>query len=455
MHPNLDVTALHNRVAGEVITWDHESYDEARQVFPGGFDRHPAAVVRVADGIDVARVIEFTQNMGLDISVRSGGHSPVAAGVVDNAVVVDVRGLNKIEIDPEERTAWVGSGVTAAEFTDAAGELGLAVGFGDTGSVGLGGIVTAGGVGFLARKHGLTIDSLLGAQVVTAAGEVVMVDEASHPDLFWAIRGGGGNFGVATKFRFSLQPIDRMVGGMLLLPATADVVAGFLAESEAAPEELTTIANVMSAPPMPFLPEEVVGQTVLMGLVTWVGDVEQGHEVMGRFRALAEPLADFVDEMPYAAIYQGEDEEYHPTAVALNGFTEDLGADKIEAAIAAIDASDAPLAAVQIRLLGGAVARVSDEATAYAHRSRKFMVNTASFIMGEEDRRQREDWVRDLHTTMTDGDDASYAGFLADEGPDRVRAAYPGGTWKRLREVKAKYDPENLFHHNQNVPPAV
>ena len=222
--------------------------------------------------------------------------------------------MKALDIDVDGRTAWAETGLTAVEYTTAAAAHGLATGFGDTGSVGIGGITLGGGVGYLVRKHGLTIDSLLAADVVTADGELLRVDAQHHPDLFWAIRGGGGNFGVATRFRFKLHPLESTVGGMLILPATAETIAGFIAAAEAAPDELSTIANIMPCPPMPFVPEEHHGKLVNMALMTYAGDTEAGERALAPFRALATPIVDMLKTQPYPDMYPPEDDSYHPLA---------------------------------------------------------------------------------------------------------------------------------------------
>jgi FAD/FMN-containing dehydrogenase len=223
--------------------------------------------------------------------------------------VIDLSELKSLEIDADGGTAWVGTGLTAGEYTIATGERGLATGLGDTGSVGIGGITLAGGIGFLLRKYGLTIDDLLAAEVVTTDGEVVMASEESEPDLFWAIRGGESNFGVATRFRLRLHEISEIVGGMLVLPATPEVIPGFLEAAEAAPDELSTIANVMLAPPMPFIPAEAHGNPIVMGLMAYVGPTDEGEGVIAPFRALAEPIADMVRPMRYPEFYEGPELE--------------------------------------------------------------------------------------------------------------------------------------------------
>ena len=273
----LDPAEVRARIRGRVTAPGDPSYDADRTVVLGGVDPRPALIVRVADADDVRTVIGLARNTGLDLAVRSGGHSGAAHGTADGGIVLDVRDLDDLQIDETARTAWAGSGLTAGEYTSAAAELGLATGFGDTGSVGIGGITLGGGVGYLVRKDGLTIDNLLAAEIVTADGEVHEVDEDHEPDLFWAIRGGGGNFGVVTRFRFRLHPLPQMVGGMLILPATPDTVAGFLEAAEAAPEGLSTIANVMNCPPMPFVPEALHGSLRHHGDALLVGSGGRGR----------------------------------------------------------------------------------------------------------------------------------------------------------------------------------
>jgi FAD/FMN-containing dehydrogenase len=452
--PAFDIAALRSRVKGTVISPSEEGYDENRKLFYGMVEGRPSAVVRVVDASDVRASLQIARDAGVELAVRSGGHSLVGHSTTDGGLVIDVRALKDLEIDLASRTVWAGAGVTAAEYTTEAGKHGLGTGFGDAGSVGISGITLGGGVGFLLRKHGLTIDSLLGAEIVTADGQVLLIDDETHPDLFWAIRGGGGNFGVVTRLKLALHQVDPFVGGFIALPATTEVIEGFLALSDSAPEELSTIANVMVAPPMPFIPEELVGQTVVFGIIAWCGEVEAGQKIMDRIRALGEPLIDMLSEMPYPEIYPPEDEEYSPKATGQTGFTERIDADKISMLLDELEATDAPMRVVQLRTLGGAMARVPNDATAFAHRDRKLLVNVAAFYEGEEDRPRRETWVRNLANTLTEGDNRGYVGFLTEEGSDRVRAAYPGPTWDRLREVKAKYDPDNLFRRNQNIPPA-
>jgi FAD/FMN-containing dehydrogenase len=449
----ISIPQLRTELTGRIIGPEDAEYDAARAVVMGGVDRHPAVVVRVADTADVARVVALARDTGLDLAVRCGGHSSAAHGVVDDGIVLDVRDLCDLDIDVAGRAAWAGAGLTAGEYTTAVGAHGLATGFGDTGSVGLGGITTGGGIGYLVRKYGMTIDSLLAAEIVTADGEVRRVDAEHEPDLFWAVRGGGGNFGVVTRFQFRLHEVPSIVGGMLLLPATADTIAGFIAAAEAAPAELSTIANVMPAPPMPFLPEELHGKLSIMALICYAGEAEAGQRAIAPLRALATPMADMVRPMSYPEIYPPEPDDYHPIASARTMFLDRVDRDVAETILAHIGASSAQMAVAQLRVLGGAMARVPADATAYAHRTSRILVNVAAVYGSADEKPTQEAWVTRFAAALRQGDDAAYVNFVGDEGEARVHAAYPDPTWARLAEIKRRYDPTNLFHLNQNIPP--
>jgi FAD/FMN-containing dehydrogenase len=449
----LSTPQLAEEFKGRVIGPEDPDYDAARTVFPGGIDHRPTVIVRVADADDVARAIMLARETGQQLGVRSGGHSASGLGVPDGGICIDLSDMNALEIDVEGRTAWAEAGLTAGEYTVAAGEHGLATGFGDTASVGIGGITLGGGQGFLSRKYGLTIDDLLAAEVVTADGELLQVDSESHPDLFWAIRGGGGNFGVVTRFKYRLHEVGTIVGGMLFLPATPDVIAGFVAAAEAAPDELSAIANVMPAPPMPFVPAEYHGKPVVMALMAYAGSVEEGHKVLAPFRELATPIADMLRPISYPEIYPPEEEDFHPVAYIRTMFVDSIDRDRAETILKRIGESTAMMSVTQIRVLGGAIARVPNDATAYAHRDSRIMLNVAAMAAQPDDLPEIEPWVTGLAGELRQSDEGAYVGFLADEGEERIRAAYPGGTWDRLVEVKRRYDPENVFRGNQNIPP--
>ena len=449
------IAQLRADLNGRVIMPDDDAYERARAVFYGSIDRRPAVIVRPADATEVARVVTLARESGAELAVRSGGHSLAGHSVSEGGIVLDLVNLRALEIDAEGRIALAQTGLTARDYTAAVGAHGLATGFGDTGSVGIGGLTLGGGVGFLVRKYGLTIDNLLAAELVTADGELLSLDDQTHPELFWAIRGGGGNFGVATRFRFALHEVDTIVGGMLILPATPEVIASFVAEAEAAPEELSAIANIMVAPPMPVLPPEAHGKLVVMALLCYAGDAEAGGRAVAPFRALAEPIADQVRPMRYPEIYQLTEGGPAPAQeVARSLFVDAVDRHTAEAIVNHLQASTAPLAVAQLRVLGGAMARVPAEATAFAHRERRVMVALGAVYERAEETPVHEAWVTGFAAALHRGDAGVYVNFLGDEGELRVREAYPGPTWDRLAAIKGRYDPTNLFRLNQNIPPA-
>jgi FAD/FMN-containing dehydrogenase len=449
------IPRLREAIGGRVIGPDDGDYDRARTVFAGDVDLHPAAIARPRDPGEVAGVIGVARETGIELAVRSGGHSGIGHGVTEGGILLDLGELRALDIDVEGRTAWAETGLTTGEYTKATGAHGLATGFGDTGSVGLGGITLGGGIGFLVRRHGMTIDSLLAAEVVTANGRLLWTDEENHPDLFWAIRGGGGNFGVATRFRFRMHEVGTVTGGHLVLPASVDVVWSLVEACEAAPEELSAIINVMPAMPMPGMPEDQLGRLVAWVMLVHAGRAEEGAAAVAPLRSLAEPVMDTVGPMPYPKMFEEPEgaEEYHPTAVARTMFVDRVDRPAAETIMDALGSSDAAMRVCQLRVLGGAMARVPVEATAFAHRRSRIMANLAAFYEGPQDREVRNAWVTEFESALRQDDAGVYVNFVGDEGPDKVRAAYPGATWERLAEVKAQYDPTNLFHRNHNIPP--
>src|SRR5687768_11090767 len=415
-------------------------------------ERRPAVIIRAADATDVQRAVTLARDAELPLAIRSGGHSLAGHSVCDGGIVLDLVDMRALDVDVGHRSAWAEAGLTTGAYTNAVGAHGLATGFGDTGSVGIGGLTVGGGVGYLVRKYGLTVDQLLAADVVTADGALLRVAEDTHPDLFWAIRGGGGNVGVVTRFQFQLQPVDTIVGGMLLLPATPEVICSFVALAEAAPDELSTIANVMTAPPMPFVPAEHHGRLVIMALMAYAGAAAAGERVLAPFRALAAPIVDMIRPMRYPELFPPEEPGYHPTVAARTMFAETIARSAAESILEYLSRSTATMRVAQLRVLGGAMARVPADATAFAHRTRRIMVNVAAMYEDREHAAVHEAWVADIADAVR-GEHGAYVNFLGAEGEDRVREAYPGPTWNRLARIKQQYDPTNLFRLNQNIPP--
>jgi FAD/FMN-containing dehydrogenase len=295
---------------------------------------------------------------------------------------------------------------------------------------------------------------MIAAELVTADGRLRSVDAEHEPELFWAIRGGGGNFGVVTRIKFRLEPLPHFTGGLLVLPATPETIAGFVAASLSAPDELTTIGNVMPAPPLPFLSSELHGRPVILASMAFAGDDASAARALAPFRRLATPLADMVKPGPYVAMYPPEDPDFRPMVVSRTMFVESIDESAARIILEHLAASNASMRAAQLRVLGGAMARVPADATAFAHRSKTMLVNVAAFYQGAATRDVHAEWVAAFAKALQPHDDSAYVGFLGDEGAARVRAAYPGATWDRLASVKATYDPDNVFRLNQNVPPA-
>jgi FAD/FMN-containing dehydrogenase len=449
-----ELDALRARLTGRLITPESADFDEARTTLYGT-NRVPLAVARVSNAQDVAAAVTFARDRALPLAVRSGGHSLAQHSVVDGSIVVDFSTMKRVSIDPKARVARVQAGATSGELAAPAHEFGLALSTGDTHSVGIGGLTTGGGIGFMVRRYGLAIDNLLAAQVVTAAGNIVTASADEHPDLFWAIRGGGGNVGIVTEFTFRLAPVGQILGGDLMLPASREVLRGYLEYAASAPDDLTTIANLMHAPPAPYVPQERVGELVLSILVSWSGSIEDGERALAPLRALATPVADAVSPMPYPAIYNFTAHQAAPHAASIRmTFADDLSDTALDAALAAMEGASSPFSIVQFRGLGGAYGRVDKEATAFAHRDRRFFVAViAIWLDAAEEASVHEAWTGSLWEAIRPEGSGVYVNFLEDEGVDRIREAYPGGVFERLQKVKGEYDPGNLFRFNQNIPP--
>jgi FAD/FMN-containing dehydrogenase len=450
---SVSISQLRAKLKGRVITSEDADYDSVRIGLSLEVVRRPALIVRPVDAGDVSRVVLLARETGMELAIRSGGHSLAGFSTSEGGIVLDLSQMKRLKIDVEQLTAWAEAGLTAGEYTAETAKYGLATGFGDTASVGLGGLATGGGIGYLVRKYGLTIDNLLAAIVVTADGQIRHVNAETHPDLFWAIRGGGGNFGVVTHFKFRLHEVGTIVGGMLILPATAKVMAAFATAAEAAPEELSTIVYNMPAPPMPFIPKKYHGQIVSLAMLAYTGDVEEGLRVVAPFRKLAEPIVDRIGPMTYPEIYWPGDPNSHSIYAVRSRFIDRVDERTAQIMLDHLHASTSGMPIAEFRVLGGAMAHVPVEATAFAHRSSRVM---ASFIVQYDNRDEaaiQNAWVTNAAAALDQGEGAVYVNFVGDEGEARVHDAYPNATWERLAAIKAKYDPTNLFRLNHNIAP--
>lgn len=440
---------------GRLIWPDDPEFEPARLVENAAFDHRPALVAQALDADDVAAVIGYGRSEGLPLAVRSGGHSVAGHSTGDGVVVLDLAALNQLEIDESTSTAWAGPGVLAGQHTKAAYALGLATSFGDTGTVGLGGLILGGGIGWLVRKHGLTIDSLLAVEVVTAAGDRLVASADEHADLFWALRGGGGNFGVATRYRLALHPIARVLHGTLLMRATRDVVREVVPLGLAAPDDLTLMPTVMAIPPMDEVPASEHGKVGMFLDLMWAGQAAAGAAAIAPFRSLGPVLLDTGEEKAYPAVYgdpSGERNGWTAGTIFLDGL-DDETMEIIERNLAEAPSEEC---LAHLRVLGGAAGRVPADATAFGWRDRPLLLwiiadyGTAD---GGALERHRE-WVSGFRRALGGKGVGGFVSFMADDAAEAAQAAYPAATWARLREVKRRYDPENFFRHNHNIPPA-
>ena len=450
-----DMAAFAAGISGTVIRPEDEGYDQAREVHNATIDRRPLCIVQAVSAADVARTVVFARETGLELAVRGGAHSLAGYGTSEGGIVLDLGQMKGLHIDPARRLAWAQAGLRAGEYTAAAAAHGLATPFGDTGSVGIAGLTLGGGIGWLVRKYGLAIDALVSVEIVTADGRIVIASATEHPDLFWAVRGGGGNFGVVTRFQFRLYPVSTVLGGALFMPPTREVLRGLESAAANAPEALTTISFLMPAPPAPFIPEAIHGQMTLAVMFVYDGDPEAGQAALAPFRALATPMAELVMPMPYVGIYEMlKDAEQRTPASHRSLFLDSLDDAAVDTILEHMAAPSSPAAMTQIRILGGALARVPTEATAFAHRDAKVMVVIITPFEDLAEAPVHAAWTHEYFEALRPRATGVYSNFLEVEGEDRIREAYPQATYRRLADVKRRYDPTNLFRLNQNIAPA-
>ena len=443
-----DLTALSGTLRGTLVRPGDAAYETDRRVWNPAFRATPHALVRVADAADVATAIAYACRHGVEIAARSGGHSMAGHSTGDDVLVIDMRDLRGLHVDLDAGTAWAG------EVTGALGEHGMAVPFGDTGSVGIAGLTLGGGIGWLARKHGLAVDALEAVEIVTANGDVQVASASEHADLFWAVRGGGGNFGIVTRFQYRLSPVDEVLGGAVFLPATRDVLRSLVPIAASAPEELTTISMLMPIPPVPFVPEEHHGRPALVVTFVYAGDPADGQAAIAPFLSVTEPIGVAAMPMPYPGIYEltkGDDE---PTPSTTRSAFMDAMDDATVDSILDAFGTGPEGSLIQLRVLGGAMSRVAPDATAFAHRSAQVQVTIISKLSGGSDDDEAVAWNRGLFASLAPKASGVYVNFLEDEGDARIRDAYPATTYLRLARVKRRYDPYNVFRRNQNIRPA-
>jgi FAD binding domain-containing protein/berberine-like enzyme len=450
--------AIH-RFTGTLIGPDDDGYDEARRVYNGMIDRYPALIARCESVADVSAAVVHARRYGMEIAVRGGSHSAPGFGTSDGGLVIDLGPLKGIQVDPARRIAWVQPGVVWGELDAATQEHGLAVTGGRVSSTGVSGFTIGSGSGWLERKMGLAPDNLRAARVVTADGHVVKASETENPDLFWAIRGGGGNFGIVVEFEFALRPVGPIVlGGMLLWPRerAGEVMRTYRDLMADAPDALCGGLALMTAPPAPMVPAELQGRPAVGVIVVYAGDPERGAEHIAPLRALA-PAVDIVQPMPYVAVQSMMDKD-HPDALRnyyRSGFVDELTDAAIDTILAGAAGAPSTLSAILLQPLGGAFGRVGDMDTALGHRDAQWAFQVlAQWLEPERDTTNRN-WVRALTDALSPWSrPAGFPNFISEAGDASVVVAYGAERYARLVEAKDRWDPENVFQLNHNIRPS-
>lgn len=453
---------LASRFHGELLGPDDEGYEQGRMVWNGMFDCHPALVARCISANDVVAAVGFARDTALPLAVRGGGHSAAGFGTCDGGIVIDLSPMNDVRVDPASRTVRAQAGATWGEFDQATQEHGLAITGGRFSTTGIAGLTLGSGSGWLERKCGLTADNLLSAEVVTADGRVLTASPEENAELFWGLRGGGGNFGVVTEFRYRLHEVGPIIYGGLLAspPERAQAILEFVREYMAdAPEDLGLGIAFVSAPPEPFVPQELHLQPVVGIVVCWTGDPAEGERVLAPIREVAQPVIDMVQPMPYTALQSMLDAGAPPgtRAYMKAEFLDELD-DAVIAKLAAHGARRAgPLAQLLLEPMGGAIARVGEHDTALGRRDVRWCYHALALWTEPEEEAQEAhiSWARaladDLRPHITAG---VYLNFTSDGGEDRIRSTYGPEKYARLVALKDRYDPSNLFRLNQNVRPS-
>jgi FAD/FMN-containing dehydrogenase len=451
------VGELRDQVRGETITAEDPAYDEARRVYNAMIERRPLVIVRCAGTDDVVAAVNFARDNQLDVAVRGGSHSVPGFGTADDAVVIDLNRMQEVEVDPDTRTARGQGGATWRVFNDATHAHGLATTGGIISTTGIGGLTLGGGIGYLSRGVGLSCDNLLSAEVVTADGRTLTASEQENEDLFWAIRGGGGNFGVVTSFDFQLHPVREIYGGPMLFEVddAATVLSFYRDFIRKAPEELGGFPAWQIAPPLPFIPEDRHGDPFLIFIACWAGPIEEGEAALKPLREVAPVVAEHVGPMPYPALNSAFD-ELVPAGLQhywKANFVKDLTDEAIDAHLEHGPKVPAVNATVHIYPINGACHRVAPDATAFAYRDATFATVIAGMWPDAADNERNIAWVRDFYeATAPHSEEGGYVNFMSDDDQDRVSVNY-GQNYDRLVDVKRKYDPDNLFHLNQNIRP--
>ncbi|PYP34213.1 MAG: FAD-linked oxidase [Gemmatimonadetes bacterium] len=452
------LSALRTGFHGELVERGDSTYDERRKIWNGSIDRYPALIARSTGVADVMAALKFARGTDLPVAVRSGGHSFPGQSTCDDGIVIDLSPMKGIRIDPEARTVRAQAGVLLGELDQATQAFGLAVPAGIVTHTGLAGLTLGGGIGWLMRKYGLTVDQLLSVDMVTANGELVKASDSENPDLFWGIRGAGGNFGIVTEFTFRLNPVGPIVlAGPIFWPMdeSGQVLRFYRDWITDAPDDLTTIVVHRRIPPLPAIPKEFHGKPVVTVMSCYAGPVEEGEKVMRPMREFGSPILDLCKPKPFVAHQSMLDPSFPPgqwyyfRSADLAALSDDV----IDIVASRALQMTSPLTAFPIFQLGGAIGRVGEDDTAFNGRSAGHTININATTATEKGFDEEREWSRNFWTALKPYQTSVYVNFLMDEGEERIRQAYGPKRYDRLKALKRKYDPDNFFRLNQNISP--
>jgi FAD/FMN-containing dehydrogenase len=450
---------LQRSFGGQLVRPGDPSYDVRRRVWNGSIDRHPALIARCTSVPDVIEALAFARQTGLIVAVRSGGHSFPGLSVCDGGIVIDLGSMKQIHVDPGAATVGAQAGVLLGELDQATQAFGLAVPTGSVTHTGLAGLTLGGGIGWLMRKYGLTIDQLLSVEVVTADGEVVHASAAVNPDLFWGVRGGGGNFGIVTGFEYRVHPLGPTVlSGLLLWPLEEGMEVGrfYRDWADSAPDDLTTMLVLRRAPAVDLVPKALHGQPVVAVGACWAGPVEQGEKVLEPMRRFGSRVVDLIAPRAFVELQALFDPSFppgiwvHSKAADLNVLSDDV----LDVMLDHVARVASPRSGITVWQLGGAVARVGELDTSFGSRSSQYLADVYGVTESADGFERERDWARDCWTALIPHHAGVYVSWLMEEGEQRVREAYGQQRYERLQALKRRYDPENVFHLNQNIRPA-
>jgi FAD/FMN-containing dehydrogenase len=455
---NGKIEQLRSKVRGQIVLPNDPSYDEVRTIWNAMIDRRPAVIVQIAEAGDVSPAIAFARENGFEISIRGAGHNIAGNSVSDNGLVIDFSTMKNVRVDTEKRRAYVEPGVTLGDFDKAVQAHGLATPVGINSTTGIAGLTLGGGFGWLTRKYGMTIDNLVSADVITADGNKLRVSENENADLFWAIRGGGGNFGIVVQFEFELYPVGpEILAGLIVYPLeqAKQVLTKYREYVESIPEELNVWVVLRQAPPLPFLPEDVHGKEIVALAVFYAGDVTEGEKLVEPLRSFGDPYGIHIGAQPYVDWQQAFDPLLTPGARNYwksHNFTY-LKDEALDSMIEFTGKLPSPQCEIFIGLISGSPNRVAADAMAYGNRDAKFVLNVHGRWEEPADDETCIAWAREFFKASAPYASAgAYVNFMTEDEGDRVAAAY-GSNHDRLVQIKKEYDPENVFHLNQNIKP--